>query len=177
MSHERHEYDGIIEEDNPLPNWWLATFFATIIFAFLYYIHYTFGGGLTQDQELALSLKERPSTAEKSWSEEELRELFSTNANIDQGRLLFGAKCAACHGNEGQGVIGPNLTDRFWLHGKGERKEILNLIRQGVVANGMPAWADMMTDQEIIQVASFVASIKDTKPAHPKAPQGQEAKE
>lgn len=176
MSEDKHEYDGITELDNPLPSWWLFTFFGTIIFAFIYFIHYSFGGGLTQSQELEIEMKSLPVAQEKSWSEEELTGPFGIGANIENGKDLFQAKCAACHGNEGQGVIGPNLTDHFWIHGIGQRKDILSLIRQGVVANGMPAWAGMMTDDEIIHVAAFVYSMKGKTPANPKAPQGTEVK-
>ena len=51
-----HEYDGIVEHDNPLPTWWLWTFFLAIIFAFLYFIHYEFGGGETLQQELQVAM-------------------------------------------------------------------------------------------------------------------------
>ena len=46
-----HDYDGIKEYDNPLPNWWLMTFFGAIIFGFIYWIHYEFGGGLSLAEE------------------------------------------------------------------------------------------------------------------------------
>ncbi|MGE5085420.1 MAG: cbb3-type cytochrome c oxidase N-terminal domain-containing protein, partial [Bacillota bacterium] len=51
-----HEYDGIIEHDNPLPMWWLWTFLITIIFAFLYFLHYEIAGGPTLQQELKVAM-------------------------------------------------------------------------------------------------------------------------
>ena len=52
-----HDYDGIKEYDNPLPNWWLVTFLGTVIFAFIYWVHYEIGGGPTLQQELDAAMK------------------------------------------------------------------------------------------------------------------------
>lgn len=168
-----HDYDGIQEYDNPLPNWWLMTFFGTIIFGFIYFLHYTFGGGFTQDMELQAAMAELPKAVEMELSEEELAGKMTADT-IASGKAVYASKCAACHGPEGQGLIGPNLTDKFWLHGQGDRKSLVKVIAKGVTEKGMPAWTGMISDDEIVQVAGFVHSIKDTKPANPKEPQGVE---
>lgn len=176
MSSDNHNYDGIQELDNPLPNWWLITFFGTIIFGFIYSIHYYSESGPTQIQELEAELRELPKTNEKLWSEEELNDPFNSPTAIESGKGIFASKCAACHGNEGQGVIGPNLTDHFWINGKGKRSDILHIVLKGAVTNGMPAWGGVLSDDEAISVSAFVYSIKNTNPANPKAPQGEEVK-
>lgn len=172
-----HSYDGIQELDNPLPDWWLFTFLATIIFAFLYYIHYEFSGGQTIAQELKEDLamidtqrKQNPVPAD---SEDELMKLLSSAAIQEEGKVVYAAKCAACHGPQLQGLIGPNLTDDFWIHGTGKLGEIAAVIRKGVLDKGMPPWEGQLKDAEIKAVTVFVSSQRGTSPPNPKAPQGE----
>lgn len=187
MSDERrdvvrdHDYDGIQEFDNQLPNWWIGTFVLTVLFGLYYWTaHYTFnslpgqhdrfvaeskeiadiqaahgvGGGVTDDQELAV---------------------FHDAAQVAAGKKIFADKCVACHGAAGQGVIGPNLTDDYWLHG-GRPSQIVATITNGVPEKGMVTWKGVLSADEIKQVASYVLSIHGSKPAGAKAPQGtQEA--
>ena len=176
-----HSYDGIEELDNPLPMWWLATFFATIIFAFLYYTHYEIanaGKSLAQEFQIEKEILEEAGHAVHNSinvePEEELEEMMAVSGSVQSGAQLFLEKCSACHGKSGEGIIGPNLTDRFWIHGKGLRGDILTVIRAGVLEKGMPAWQASMSGPELIQVAAYVYSLKDSKPANGKAAQGVE---
>lgn len=176
-----HDYDGIQEYDNPLPNWWLMTFFGTIIFAFLYWIHYEFAGGPT----LLMELKDDMAVIEAAHhsagkkgsqdTEESLALLLKDSAFVNKGKDIYQAKCAACHGNELQGLIGPNLVDEYWIHGKGNLKGVIEVVRDGVLDKGMPAWDGMLKDEEIKQVVVFVVSLKGSKPPNPKAPQGEKS--
>lgn len=172
-----HNYDGIQEYDNALPNWWLVTFFGTIIFAFIYFIHYTYGGGDTQAQELAQDLANLPKTAEKIWSESDLENKMKGPEVLNAGAAVFKSKCSSCHGTEGQGVVGPNLTDRFWIHGRGQRADIIQVVTKGVLDKGMPAWDGLISDDEVVAVTAYVYSLKGKTPANPKAPQGEEVKD
>lgn len=169
-----HNYDGIQELDNPLPNWWLVTFFITIIFGFIYWIHYTFGEGPTLLDELKIAMAQLPKAQEAVLSEDEMEQRLNAAGALEQGREIFSAKCAACHGAEGQGIIGPNLTDRFWIHGSGKKTDILMTVNKGVLEKGMPAWGEQLKEQEIIFVSGFVASLKNTKPKNAKPAEGQE---
>lgn len=175
-----HVYDGIQERDNPLPAWWLATFFATIIFSFMYYTHYEISGaGLTLQDELKLEMQNieklsKNSTGGPTQSEESLTELMAGASVLDQGKQIFAGKCAACHGQNAEGLIGPNLTDHFWIHGKGKRADILAVIQKGVLEKGMPGWQQVLPDSDVIAVAAYVFSVKDSHPANPKPPQGEE---
>ena len=168
-----HDYDGIQEFDNPLPNWWLTTFFGTIIFAFLYYIHYTFGGGLTLQEELKVAMASLPKSEDQALSESELKTKMSSPGTLESGKAVFVARCVACHGTEGEGGIGPNLTDEYWIHGQGTRADIVNVVQKGVPDKGMPTWSSMISSDEIIQVSAYVYSLKGTNPKNPKAPQGE----
>ncbi|NJL24058.1 MAG: c-type cytochrome [Calothrix sp. SM1_5_4] len=174
---ENHEYDGIQEYDNPLPNWWMMTFLGAIIFGFIYWVHYEFGGGATLRQELQSDMaqveslkKNAPQPVE---TEEELQKLLASAPVLEEGKQLYNAKCAACHGAQLQGLIGPNLTDEYWLHGEGTLLGIAQVIRKGVLDKGMPNWDTQLKSTEIKAVTAYVASAKGTNPPNPKAPQGE----
>jgi cytochrome c oxidase cbb3-type subunit 3 len=172
-----HSYDGIQEYDNPLPFWWLATFFLTIIFGFNYWLYYQFGEVPTQRQsveaELAQLKKLQPQQNGTRDSEEELAKLASSAGVKAQGKEIFAAKCQACHGPELQGLIGPNLVDDYWIHGKGTLPDIASIIRTGVPDKGMPTWESQLKDDEIRAVAVYVAAQRGTTPPNPKTPQGE----
>ena len=170
-----HKYDGIEEFDNVLPAWWLYIFFGTIIFGFIYFLHYSTGSGPTQRQELQVSLDQIRALKKggPTYTEEKLAALFDEKLT-HEGREVFAAKCVACHGPAGGGLIGPNLTDKSWIHGQGTRADILKVISEGAPDKGMPAWGEQMAENEILEVASFVYSIKGTFAKDGKPAQGTE---
>jgi cytochrome c oxidase cbb3-type subunit 3 len=174
-----HEYDGIQEYDNPLPNWWLMTFFATIMFAVLYVFHYMSGAGPNLKQELDASMKVlaqmQASAPKKELGDQELLARFKS-VDLKAAEALFESKCAACHGDHLQGVIGPNLTDEYWIHGKGTPKDIVAVISEGVADKGMPTWKDLLKEDEIVELADFILSKQDSHPAGAKAPQGEKVR-
>jgi cytochrome c oxidase cbb3-type subunit III len=73
-------------------------------------------------------------------------------------------------------VIGPNLTDHYWIHGTGDRKGIIQVVKKGVLEKGMPAWEGLLSDEEVLSVVGYVYSLRNTNPAQPKEPQGEEYK-
>lgn len=177
-----HIYDGIVEQNNAMPAWWVWLFILTIAFAFVYWIHYMSGSGPTLIQEYNQALKQYQQDVEKSAgqaqveTEESLMAYMKGEAAIMNGAGIFGAKCAMCHGENLEGKIGPNLTDSFWSTGDGSRVAVLHTIAKGSAVKGMPAWEGMLKPKEIKDVASFVYSKIGTKPANPKAPEGVEVK-
>jgi cytochrome c oxidase cbb3-type subunit III len=176
-----HEYDGIQEYDNPLPTWWLWTFFLTIIFAFLYLIHYESGSGPTLKEELAVAMKNLEQAAAQhapavTETEDLLAEQMKNPKMLELGATTFANKCAACHAPQLGGLIGPNLTDNFWLHGKGTRMDIVGIIRKGVPDKGMPPWETMLSKDEVYGLAAYIISKKGSNPPNAKAPQGEEVK-
>lgn len=179
-----HEYDGIQELDNPLPGWWLFTFFGTIIFGFLYYIHYTFTDAPDLRKELQIAMQKleqqqkSPSEAGNAAleGEQELEMLFQDLSLKAAGKSIYISRCATCHQESGAGLVGPNLTDNHWIHGQGSRADILLVIRNGVTEKGMPGWKDMLRKNELYQVTSYVYSMKGTNVPGGKAPEGTEVK-
>ena len=175
-----HEYDGIQEFDNPLPNWWLMTFFGTIIFAFIYWLHYEVGGGPSLQAELKQAMlalqAQNHQTITKELTEDELEVMLKDPQMAAAGLAAFTGKCAACHGPELQGGIGPNLTDSYWIHGSGSKSDILQTIKKGVPDKGMPPWESMLESKEILALTALIISKKDSNPPGAKAPQGVKVK-
>lgn len=177
-----HEYDGIQEFDYPLPNWWLATFYLTVIFGFFYFVYYTVGNGPTLNEEFYASMKQIEqknfSGNQKPWPDErKLLEFSKSSDEIKEGNKIFTSRCVVCHGNQGEGGIGPNLTDRYWIHGNGSLVDISKIVKEGVNDKGMPSWGGLLKEEEIYEVTSYVKSLKDTQPQHPKAAEGKEIQE
>lgn len=175
-----HEYDGIREFDNPLPGWWLMTFFGTIIFSFVYAIHFMImpdTGLATEFQTAWKALQTIQASAVASApaaSADDLIKAAQDPAMVSAGAAVYAGKCAACHGAKGEGMVGPNLTDNFWLHGKGEPTDVLHTVAKGVLDKGMPAWENMISKEELTQVVAFVNSLHNTN-VPGKAPQGEPA--
>jgi cytochrome c oxidase cbb3-type subunit 3 len=176
----KHEYDGIRELDNPLPSWWLGTFFVTIIFSFLYFIHLHLTPDNLIEDEYAAAVKAQAelqtSNPVAAPDEKALAAAANSPHEVAEGKAHFQALCVACHGANGQGGIGPNLTDRFWLHGQGQLSDLAKIIGGGVLEKGMPAWGQVLKADEVIEVAAFVRTLQGTNPAGAKAPQGTEIK-
>lgn len=97
---------------------------------------------------------------------------FTEPTEIVKGKELFIRNCVQCHGKVGEGGIGPNLTDNYWLHGN-SFTDIVKSIKYGYTAKGMIAWKNSLSQEKIIHVASFVKTLKGTNPPNPKAPQGE----
>lgn len=170
-----HDYDGIKELDNNLPNWWLFLFIGTIAFGVIYYAYYESGVGLFPAQELEIALAELESLKKGGplYTEESLNSRFTEELST-QGLAIFSTKCAACHGSKGEGLIGPNLSDKSWIHGKGTNIDIVKIISNGAPEKGMPPWVDMLTEQELLSVAAYVASVRGTFIPGGKPAQGNE---
>lgn len=172
-----HVYDDIQEMDNPLPRWWLLTFFGTIVFAAGYFYYYeTFKVGLTPDDELAADMARiQKNKGGPVATPEQLLAMSTDPKALQDGGATFQQLCAACHGDQGEGKIGPNLTDRYWLHG-GSPDRILQTVSIGVTDKGMPAWATSLGPRKTQLVTAYVLSLRG-KNLPGKAPQGQEETE
>lgn len=179
-----HQYDGIQEYDNDLPLWWRNIFVVTGIFAVLYVAWTHFGFKEPQHEQLARELRElnqlrsqkSDDDAGSQLGEAGLLKLASDNSILAKGKEIFVAKCVACHGANAEGLIGPNLTDQYWIHG-GKITDIKHIVRVGVLEKGMLAWQTLMSDDEINSVVAYIWSIRGSHPANPKAPQGELVKD
>ena len=174
-----HNYDGIRELDNKLPPWWLYGFYACILFSFIYVYRFHVSHSAPssiEEYEMAMAKadveKEEYLKTAASKVDENSVALITDPASLIEGQKLFGANCAACHGAEGQGVVGPNLTDDYWLH-KGGLKDVFKIIKYGVQEKGMKSWKDDFSPVQIAKLASYIKSLHGTKPAGAKDPQGE----
>jgi len=180
-----HEWDGIRELNNPLPRWWLWTWYATIAAAVVYWILMPAWPGLHGYTPGLLHQSDRVKVIH------ELAELKAQrgaegaalqNASLEQierdpnlqayalavGQSIFGDNCATCHGVGGAGGKGyPNLRDDVWLWG-GSLEQIQHTITFGVRTGEpgagdtrMPAFGrdQMLKDAEIGDLTEYVVSL------------------
>lgn len=170
-----HDYDGIKELDNVLPPWWLYGFYITIVISVFYYFAIHILGWYGQEDEY------RKEVAQFEAYKEANPELFSTanlvakmdEASLAKGKELFTTKtCTACHTADGGGLIGPNLTDNYWILG-GDFQSVFNTIAKGGrPGKGMVAWESSISQEDRVLLASYVLSLVGTTPANPKAAEG-----
>lgn len=174
-----HDYDGIQELDNPIPGWFMYLFYITIIFAVGYIlIYHVLGIGQLQYDEYKTEMaqadiakKEYLSKAANRVDENTVK-LVTDPAVLASGQAIFKQSCVPCHGDHAQGVVGPNLTDDYWLHG-GKISDVFKTIKYGVQAKGMPTWEKQLSPKQISDVANYVKSLHGSNPAKPKEPQGE----
>ena len=173
-----HNYDGIKELDNSLPPWWVYMFYATIVFAGIYWARYEIFDGPSQAQEYEIAVAEAKIQIEeykktaKGLVDVNTVELLTESSDLSAGKKIFTEKCIACHKADGGGGIGPNLTDVNWILGGGI-KNVFNTISEGGRAGkGMVSWKNDLKPLEMAQVASYVLSFQGTTPAEPKAAEG-----
>jgi cytochrome c oxidase cbb3-type subunit 3 len=176
---EVHEYDGIIEEDNQLPRWWLGTFYGAILFAAIYWTAYE---GLkaapspvqSYRNEVAAvaSAEAAKALAAGAVTNESLLSLSRDKSTVEQGKDTFQKLCAACHGPNGGGGFGPNLTDSYWLHGAAP-ESIYKTVRDGYLQKGMPAWGPQLGEEKVRSVVGYVLTIRGSNVAGGKSPQGE----
>jgi cytochrome c oxidase cbb3-type subunit 3 len=179
-----HEADGIREYDNPMPGWWVYLFWATIVFAALYWFNVPgigTGKGRIAAYEADVARAQAkfggPQAASAAvLSEADLLAAAQDPAKLALGKTTFTTTCAACHGPDGGGVIGPNLTDDYWIHG-GAPTSVLHTVQNGVLDKGMPAWNAVLKPEQTEAVVAYVLTLRGTKPANPKPPQGVKAGE
>lgn len=170
-----HEYDGIQEYDNPMPRWWVLSFWATIIYSALYLLNvgpFGIGQGRLADYEADVTAWRAQHPAEDGPADTlALLALAADPEEVAEGRKTFATYCAACHAADGGGIIGPNLTDEAWIHGA-SIAAIHAVVRDGVLAKGMPAWGRQLGSEQVDDVVAYVWTLRGTTPASPKAPEG-----
>lgn len=179
-----HEWDGIKELNNPLPRWWLWTFYATVVFAIGYTIAFPAWPGIREASQGVLGWSSR-ANLQQAIAEADAQNLDRLNAIRDTsvsdivadddlrqfatagGSAAYKINCVQCHGSGAAGSPGfPNLNDDDWIWG-GAPEEILATIRHGVRHepdidtrfSEMPAYADVLDREQIADVAWYVRQI------------------
>lgn len=172
-----HSYDGIQEYDNPMPRWWVITFWATIAFSIVYALNL---GGIAGDRrgriaayeaDMAAFRKAHPAEA-ATVTPEALLALATSPEGLAEGKTVFQKQCAPCHRADGGGLIGPDLADDYWLHG-GTITAIHATIANGVLEKGMPPWKKTLQPRELDAVTAYVWTLHGTNPPNPKGSQGE----
>jgi cytochrome c oxidase cbb3-type subunit III len=173
-----HDFDGIRELDNRIPPWFSTLFLVTILFAAVYLMNYhVFGSSKLmieeyRDEVTAAEIQRRVTlAAEGTIDENTLVALLDAEA-LSRGGSEFAKYCVSCHGSRGEGLVGPNLTDQYWIHGAGV-KNVYATIKNGVPAKGMISWQLVFTPKKIQEIASFVLTLQGTNPPNAKKPEGQ----
>lgn len=176
-----HDYDGIKELDHPLPFWWVMIFGLTISFSIPYYFYYTHAEGPSLRQSLNENMEEIEAkraayeAKQGGFNVEEFKAFYATSEGQKLGAKTYKRKCMACHADQLQGSIGPNLTDNYWLHGKGDLASVYKTVKSGILDKGMPAWGTVLSEKQMQAVIGHVLSFKN-KNIPGKAPQGEEVK-
>lgn len=177
-----HEYDGIRELDNVTPPWFTLAFVSSIIFGLGYLWNYHVAKASPNQYEeyeqavTKANLQKEAYLKLKGDAVNENTVVMLDAAGIGVGKELFANNCVACHGKAGEGGVGPNLTDDYWLHG-GKIGDIFKVIKLGVVEKGMMSWKDIFSADQIAGLASYIKSIHNTNPAGAKEKQGELYKE
>lgn len=177
-----HEYDGIQEADNALPNWWLAILYGTMAFGALYWLSAESfkttpspGEEYRAEMEKVAAEEAVKMKAAGSVTDESLLSMTKDPKSVDEGKTVFASTCSPCHAANGGGGIGPNLTDSSWLHG-GSPMNVYATIKDGFTAKGMPAWGAALGEERVRVVAAYVVTLKNTNVPGGKAPQGDPEK-
>jgi len=169
-----HEYDGIRELDNELPSWWKWLFIVTIVFAIVYVVRlWVFhADDLVQKKEFEKEMVDaKANSAAKKTEAFELK-LVTDEVSLASGQETWTKICSVCHLLDGGGLVGPNMTDKYWIHGN-KIEDLFKILETGVIEKGMISYKDQLSPQQRLQVASYVlVKLQGTTPATPKAPQG-----
>lgn len=172
-----HDYDGIRELDNALPPWWKYGFYFTIGVAALYLLRFhVWKTGPDPQQEYDQEMKTAAAQIEEYRKKagnlvDEKTVTMADATGIAEGDKLYHSNCLACHGAKGEGGVGPNLTDTYWLHG-GTINDIFKTIKTGVPEKGMQSWEKTYSPEQIKNLASYIKTLAGTNPPNGKAPQG-----
>ncbi len=194
-----HSWDGIRELNNPLPAWWVWTFYITVIWAIGYMVAYPAIPLLSSNTKGMLGWSSRASvnedlTAAKAEQAQFLDQIASKDVNailaddglrqfaIAGGGAAFKVNCVQCHGSGAQGSPGfPNLNDNDWLWG-GSADAIYTTIAHGIRyeadadtrVSEMPAFADLLDADQVGQVAAYVANLSGGSADAAKAEAGKQ---
>jgi len=161
-----HTYDGITEYDNPLPGWWSAIFALCTLFAPIYLLYFHGGGdgklihAQYEDETARIFTLRFKELGDLSPDRETLMKFKDETEWLAVGKAVFNTNCVSCHGADGGGNVGPNLTDDAWLHVT-NIEDIAKVIQDGAANGAMPAWRNRLSHiNQIVLTAAYVASLR-----------------
>lgn len=160
-----HVYDGIAEYDKRLPNWWLITLYATIIFAIIYWLaveHFPRSTDASRlEARMARIEAERLAGSDVVLEDAYLWQMSRNPVIVASGKSIYANTCASCHGPNREGGIGFRLDNNQWVHG-GEPVTIYRVIDQGVAA--MPPWGGLLGPRRVAEVTAYLLSFQTPPP-------------
>ena len=174
-----HEYDGIQEFDNALPRWWLYGFYFTIAFGIVYAINYhvlstpLWGQpGMLAEYQVEMAEAERFAASRPKAAGPSAVVALTDAESLRKGQEIYeGANlCHACHRKDLGGMVGPNLTDALWIHGCSPT-QLMENVKTGFPTLGMLPYGSgqALSDEQLLQVVSYVLSKQGTTPESPRA--------
>lgn len=161
-----HTYDGIQEYDKRLPNWWLFTLYATIVFWLGYWFYYETSEIGPRDTAVLATELERIEAAKLAASanlldDATLWQMSRNSVFVQAGRATYNSTCASCHKESLRGAedggIGASLVDGEWVHG-GRPTEIFAVVDKGVLEKGMPSWGPIIGAKKTAEVVAYILS-------------------
>ena len=164
-----HVYDGIQEYDQKLPNWWLFSWYITMVwFVIAWFIYYQLGIGTSDIQKVdnAIAHVEKVRLEELAAVTDEKLWMMSRDPKVvSAGASTYATTCVACHAPDlsahiaGVRLPGLPLNDTEWMHG-GQPLQVLTVVRKGSpdVSKGMPPWEPQLGLQRVIEVVAFILS-------------------
>jgi cytochrome c oxidase cbb3-type subunit III len=174
-----HEADGIREFDNDLPRWWLYGFYLTIVFSVLYLVNFHVlatpvvgAPSIAAEYEADVKIAAAAAAARRPAANAAALAPLTDAESLRKGRAIFEsstALCSSCHRPDLGGLVGPNLTDRKWLHGC-SIGDVTSSIRTGYPVRGMLPYGSgsPLNDEQLQLLASYVLSKRDSQPPAPK---------
>lgn len=175
----KEDFDGISELDNPPPPWFMWMFYSCVIFAGVYLVRYSWLNYAPNQKEEYAQKMQKLNTEKAAYLakaadnvDENTVTLEKSAEKLAEAKTLFQDKCAVCHGQNGEGKNGPNLTDDYWIHGNSV-KEVFKTIKYGVLEKGMVAWKEQISPSKMRAVSSYVLSLRGTNPVGAAPPQGE----
>lgn len=176
-----HSYDGIQEYDNPLPGWWKFLFWLFIFFAPLYFMYFHMGveGRTVHDQydrHMAQIFELKFKEIGELEPDRETIIKYMTDPEVSKflkvGEVVFKSNCVSCHGANGEGAIGPNLTDDHWKNVRNV-EDIAKVISEGAAKGSMPAWKNRLSHiNQIVLTAAYIASLRENPVSGTRPPEG-----
>ena len=191
LRNPQHSYDVTQEHENDMPRWWVNLFTLTIIFGALYLAwHYlpifpsdTLAESFEQDTAPHKQTYAAPAPTDGATSAAAAgsggktpvtwASLRDDEQLVAEGKTVFDAHCVACHGPLGGGLVGPNLTDDFWIH-ETDYPNLLRIVIEGLAEKGMPPLGPVIGPQASKAALAYIASLRGTNPRNARAPEGME---
>jgi cytochrome c oxidase cbb3-type subunit 3 len=173
-----HEYDGIREYDNPTPAWWHMIFIGSVLFSLFYFVFFHLGKmGWTvveaHQNAVADNLKLRfEEIGDLETNEATLLKYMADDDWLQVGATVYTTQCKSCHGENGGGLVGPNLTDDHYKNVK-QLVDVVRVVEEGAANGSMPAWRNRLHPNEIVLVSAYVANMRGKNLTGPRGAEGE----